>query len=117
MSEKTILIMDENETNVEPEEESVGATDVDTSSMDNDELKNAVNEQLGKIRRQSILVGAQTACRVIQQKIFNATHKPGKMSFRDYKRLVDEINEFCSTGLSREVNIDGETTPKEEVQE
>lgn len=101
--------MDENTTNVELEEEKT-----DASKMDNDELKNAIEEQMRNLRRQSILIGAQTACNVILQKIHTHMTKPGKKSYRDYERLIKDIQTFCETGVSRKINADGTTSPREE---
>ena len=96
----------EDEQNVE------NSTDVE--SVAEDPIKDAVEEQLKKIQRQNLLLGAQTMCRVVLQKIVAAQSKPGKMSMNDYKRLTKDIESFCRTGLSRKVNADGETEPIEE---
>lgn len=77
----------------------------------NDELKKAIEDQLTKIRRQSILIGAQTACTVILEKIMVLLKKPGKITMNDYKRLVKDIQQFCETGISRKINADGEPEP------
>ena len=77
-----------------------------------EELKKAIEEQMRKIQRQNLLIGSQTMCSVILQKIVVAQSKPGKMTMNDYKRLVKDIQNFCETGLSRKVNVDGETEPK-----
>ncbi|MGN0245733.1 MAG: hypothetical protein ACI4DK_07190 [Lachnospiraceae bacterium] len=107
--------MDENTTNVELEEESVEMVDEgDTSKMDNDELKKAIEEQMTKLRRQSMLLGAQSMCQVILQKIYTTLSKPGKKTYRDYERLIADIRKFCETGISRKVNADGTTSPVEE---
>lgn len=79
-----------------------------------EDLRNAIEEQMSKIRRQSMLIGAQTMCSVVLEKIMVAHSKPGKMSMNDYKRLVKDIEQFCRTGLSRKVNADGETEPVNE---
>ena len=106
--------MEEIKTNVELEEENVEAVNEgDTSNMNNDDLKAAIDEQMSKLRRQSILIGAQTACSVIVQKIYAFQRKPGKKSYRDYERLVKDIQSFCETGISRKVNADGTTSPVE----
>ena len=109
--------MDEINTNVELEEENVQADEGDTSQMSNDELKSAIENQMSNLRRQSILIGAQTACNVILQKIYTHQAKPGKKSYRDYERLVADIKQFCETGISRKVNSDGTTSPVEETNE
>lgn len=77
-----------------------------------DQLKQAIEEQLKKIQRQNLLLGAQTMCSVVLQKITAAQSKPGKMTMNDYKRLVKNIQKFCETGISRKINADGETEPK-----
>lgn len=76
-----------------------------------DQLKSALEEQLSKIRRQSMLLGAQTICSVMLEKIIRAENLPGKRTMNDYKRLIKDLKHFCETGLSRKVNSDGETEP------
>ena len=83
----------------------------ETDPMDNDELKKAIEEQLSKIRRQNILIGAQTVCRVVLDKINAFERSPGNKSNNDHKRLIKDIKKFCETGVSRKVNADGETEP------
>lgn len=79
-----------------------------------DELKKAVEEQLSKVRTQSMLIGAQTACTVILQKI-TAAQQNGKMSYRDYERLIKDISTFCRIGISRKVDADGTTSEHNEI--
>lgn len=79
-----------------------------------DEFKDAIEQQLDKIRRQSMLLGAQTFCHIVLKKIIDEESKPGKTSMNDYKRLIKDIKNFCQTGISRKVNADGETEPVEE---
>ena len=76
-----------------------------------DAIKQAIEEQLTKIRRQNLLIGAQAACRVILDKIAATQSKPSKITMNDYKRLVKDIENFCRTGISRKVNAEGETEP------
>ena len=92
----------QNTTNVDLDEQ--------TTSTDN-ELKAVINEQMSKIQRQGMLLGAQAICSVILEKISAAFKGPGKMSMNDYRRLVKDIQQFCTTGLSRKVTTDGETVP------
>ncbi len=106
--------MDETKTNVELEEENLEGQSEDVSSMGNDELKNAIEEQMRNLRRQSMLIGAQTACRVILEKLHKYYSKPGKKTYRDYERLFKEIKDFCEVGVSRKINADGTTSPVEE---
>ena len=82
--------------------------------MENDELKEAIEAQLSKIRRQSMLLGSQVILKTVLDKIVMAMNKPGKRSLNDYKRLVKDLENFCKTGLSRKVTADGETEPIEE---
>lgn len=86
----------------------------DQAEASKDPLKEAVEEQLRKIRRQNILIGAQTACKVVLEKIIVAENQPGKRTMNDYKRLIKDLKNFCNTGLSRKVNADGETEPIKE---
>ena len=86
----------------------------DQTESSKDPLKEAVEEQLRKIRRQNILIGAQTACKVVLEKIIVAENQPGKRTMNDYKRLIKDLKNFCNTGLSRKVNADGETEPIKE---
>lgn len=79
-----------------------------------DSLKEAVEEQLKKIRTQSLLLGAQTSCNVILQKIAVWESQPGKRTLNDHRRLIKEIKNFCQTGISRKVNPDGTTSPRDE---
>ena len=78
------------------------------SEMSNDQLKDAIESTLSNIRRQSMLLGAQSMCSVILEKIMTAESLPGKRSMNDYKRLIKDLKKFCETGLSRKINTDGE---------
>lgn len=81
---------------------------------DEDPLRKAVEEQMAKLRTQSMLLGAQTACNVILQKMIKWSNQPGKRSLNDHRRLLKEIQEFCEIGISRRVNPDGTTSPIED---
>lgn len=74
-----------------------------------DELKDAIDETLSKLRMQSMLLGAQAMCQTILDKIIAFERKPGSKSNNDHKRLIKDIKNFCEVGLSRKVNKDGET--------
>lgn len=80
----------------------------------NVELEEVVNEQMEKLRTQAMLLGAQSMCKVVLDKIYTCLAQPGKKSYRDYERLIADIRKFCETGLSRKVNLDGTTSPVEE---
>lgn len=86
--------MEEVNTNVEVEE-------TESSGMNNDELKKAIEAQMSKIRNQSMTLGFQVSCSSILQKITVAKKKSGKKSYRDYERLIDDIQKFCETALSK----------------
>ena len=97
------------------EEDAETATMVAEDATEEDPLKEAIEVQLRKIQRQNMLIGAQTMCTVILEKIVAATNKPGKRTMNDYKRLVKDIENFCQVGISRKVNQYGETELIENV--
>lgn len=78
------------------------------------ELEDQFKQTLEKVRLQNLLLGAQSVCSVVLDKIIVTKRKPGKTSMNDYRRLIDEIESFCRTGLSRKVNQDGSITKNEE---
>ena len=86
----------------------------ETPVMNDDELKGAIEEQLSKIRRQSMLLGFQVAAQSVLDKITAFERAPGNKSNNDHKRLIKEIKKFVEQGLSRKVNTDGETEPADE---
>lgn len=96
-------------------EEEVINTEANETSED--PFREAVEAQMRKIRRQSMLIGAQATCKIILDKIVSFKTKQGKPTMNDYKRLVKDIQIFCETGLSRKVNADGETEPVEKSTE
>lgn len=91
--------------------------EVDVATEEKDELTKAVEAQMEKLRRQAMLLGGQAICSAILQNINIAMRKPGKRSYRDYERLIKEISDFCTTGMSRKVNLDGTISPIEEDSE
>lgn len=90
-------------------------TEEQKEPLSNDELKGAIEETLSKIRRQSMLLGARVMCQTIFDKITKFENTPGSKSNNDHKRLIKDIKKFCEIGLSRKVNIDGETESVEET--
>ena len=102
--------MDEIKTDEIYEEE----VQTEENALNNDELKSAIETQLSRIRRQSMLLGFQVACHSVLEKIVATTSKQGKTSMNDYKRLIKDLEQFCRTGISRKVNTDGETELIEE---
>lgn len=95
-------------------EEVVVENENTNSGLNDDALKSAIEEQLSKIRRQSMLLGCQVMCKTILDKIYVSMNKQGKKTNNDYRRLIKDIEAFCKTGLSRNVNADDETEPAEE---
>ena len=85
-------------------------------NVNKDELTKAIEAQFEKIRRQSMLLGAQVMCHTILDKITVFERKPGSKSNNDHKRLIKEIKQFCEVGVSRKVNTDGETEPIEQTE-
>ena len=81
-----------------------------------DAFRDAVEETLSKIRRQSMLLGFQVSCQTVLDKITAFERKPGSKSNNDHKRLIKEIKTFVEQGLSRKVNTDGETETIETAQ-
>lgn len=80
-------------------------------TLNNDELKDAIEETLSKIRRQSMLLGFQVSCQTILDKIVAFEKRPGSKSNNDHKRLIKDIKQFVEIGISRKVNLDGTTKP------
>lgn len=80
----------------------------ESEPMNNDELKQAIEERFEKLRRQSMYLGFQVACQSILDKIFIFERTPGNKSNNDHKRLIKDIKKFVETGLARKVNEDGE---------
>lgn len=76
----------------------------------NDELKDATDATVSKIRRQSMLLGFQVSCQSILDKIVAFERKPGSKSNNDHKRLIKDIKQFCELGLSSKDNADNNET-------
>ena len=74
-----------------------------------DDFQTAVEDVLSKIRRQGMLLGAQVMLQSILDKITAFERTPGSKTNNDHKRLIKDIKAFCTIGLSRKVNADGET--------
>ena len=83
----------------------------------NDRFEEAIRNQLKKIQTQNLLLGAQTICHVILDKIYAFESSNGKKSTNDYKRCLKDLKRFCETGVSRKVNTNGETEPIKEDSE
>ena len=93
-------------------------TSVDSDTKDEafvDPLKEAIEAEMKKIQSKSMLIGTQTFCHVVLEKIALAMNRPGKRTMNDYKRLIKDIQTFCEIGISR--NIDEDSTDKESAAE
>ena len=98
--------MEENK--VLPEvDEAVAAVD-ETTPMSNDELKEAIDATLERIRTQAMIVGYRTACMTIMQMI-SGWHKPN-CSHREYERIFKKLEEFCGKALKQEDKKTEEST-------
>ena len=91
--------MDENK-NMNEVEESV--SEVDTSSMNNEELKEAVRKVLDKTRNDGIVLGYRVACTTMMQMIA-PWHTP-EASKREYERIFKRVEEFCNKALKQAEN-------------
>jgi hypothetical protein len=91
--------MDENK-NLNEVDEAV--SEVDTSDMSNDELKEAVQQTLDRVRNQAMILGYRVACTTIMQMIAG-WHAPGT-SKREYERIFKRVEEFCGKALKEADN-------------
>ena len=91
--------MEENKNPIEEQE---------APTMNDDELKGAIEEQLSKIRSQSMILGFRVACSTIRDKINAFERTPGSKSNNDHKRLIKDIKKFVEQGLARKMNENGE---------
>ena len=97
------------------EEEKNPIEEQETSIMNDDELKNAIEEQLSKVRRQSMILGFRVACQTVLDKINTFERSPGSKSNNDHKRLIKDIKKFVEQGLARKMNENGEIEVPEET--
>jgi hypothetical protein len=84
-------------------------------TMNDDELKGAIEEQLSKIRSQSMILGFRVCCQTVLDKIVAFERTPGSKSNNDHKRLIKEIKKFVEQGLARKMNENGEIEVPEEA--
>lgn len=83
--------------------------EVDSTSMNDEELKTAITKQLEKIRNDNIIVGFRVACQTVMD-LIAPWHQPN-CSKRKYERIFKKLEEFCLKGLKRD-----EENPEETVQ-
>ena len=80
----------------------------ETPDINDEELKNAIEAQLTKIRNKAMVVGLKVACSAIKDRLDAFDRSPGKKTNNDYKRLIKDIKKFVDQGLSNE-NEEDET--------
>ena len=88
----------------------------ETKTIEKDELKEAIEEQLSKIRRQSMILGFRVNCQAVLDKITAFERSPGSKSNNDHKRLIKDIKKFVEQGLTRKMNENGEIEVPEETE-
>ena len=84
--------------------------------INDDELKDAIEEQLSKIRTQSMIIGFRVCCQTILDKVNAFEKTPGSKSNNDHKRLIKDIKKFVEQGLERKMNENGEIEVPEEAE-
>lgn len=84
-------------------------------TMNDDELKGAIEEQLSKIRSQSMVLGFRVCCQTVLDKINAFDRSPGKKSNNDHKRIIKDIKKFVEQGLARKMSENGEIEVSEET--
>ena len=89
--------MDEHNTINEVEE---SVSDVDTQTMSDEELKEAVNKTLEKVRSDAMILGYRVACTTIMQ-LISPWHNP-HCSHREYERIFKKVEEFCGKALKQD---------------
>ena len=83
-------------------------------TLGDEELKNAIEDQLSRIRRQSMILGFRVSCQTVLDKITAFERSPGTKSNNDHKRLIKDIKKFVEQGLARQMNENGEIEVPEE---
>ena len=93
------------ENNLNEVEEAV--SEVDTSAMTNNELKEAVDKTLQKVRNDAMTLGFRVACTTIMQTI--APWRQKNCSHREYERIFKKVEEFCGKALKQDEETSEET--------
>ena len=93
------------ENNLNEVEEAV--SEVDTSAMTNNELKEAVDKTLQKVRNDAMTLGFRVACSTIMQTI--APWRQKNCSHREYERIFKKVEEFCGKALKQDEETSEET--------
>ena len=86
--------------------------------LSDDELKDVIEEQMSKLRSQSMILGFRVACQSILNKIVAFERTPGNKSNNDHKRLIKDIKKFVEQGLASKFDEDdkAEETESETAQ-
>lgn len=100
---------------MEDEMKTIENQENDKPVLDDDALKGAIEEQLSKIRRQSMILGFRVSCQTVLDKINAFERTPGSKSNNDHKRLIKDIKKFVETGLARKMDENGEIEVQEET--
>ena len=89
--------MDENKVTNEVAE---AVSEVDSSLMDNEELREEIKKFIEKERGQSMIAGYRVACMTIMQ-LIAGWHAP-TASKREYERIFKKLEEFCGKALKQD---------------
>ena len=81
--------------------------EVDSASMNDEELKTAITKQLEKIRNDNIIVGFRVACQTVID-LIAPWHQP-KCSKRELERILKKVEEFCLKGRKHDEENTEET--------
>lgn len=73
------------------------------STINEEELKESVNEVLEKVRTQAMLLGARAMCVNIARMIDEDLTKPGKRTMNDMRRIIKRVRDFCQVAIDHPV--------------
>lgn len=97
--------MDENKELNEVDE---AVEQVDTAQMTTEEIKEAVNKTLEKVRNDAMILGYRVACQTIVQML--APSLQPNCSKREHERTAKKVVEFCSKALKQPEKQEDEVT-------
>ena len=72
---------------------------IDTKQMTDEELQNAVEKTIERVRNDGILIGYRTAATVLMQTI--APWRQSNCSKREYERIFKKLEEFFGKALQK----------------
>ena len=99
-----IEVTDENFNDVEEQE---FAQEISTEDAE-DSMENRIKEGMEKLRFEAMALGSQAVLSVILNKVI--LYKKKNISRRDLERICKDVEQFCRTGLSKTVQLDGTVT-------